>query len=227
MRVKKLFMIIAILMISFTLSATVTARTKNFRLQGAYDAVISVDVTGIAAQQMQGLVGMPFDITEKSVLSSNRGDGREIAKWSMISNVPFLIKIKATSMHNDNLLEGQWNDSNSLNYQMIFDYKLIYENDGSSSAKSSSILLNTGSRYQYPEYNGYPVQIKGSDYRTMFCFDIFDGVPTYDAGAFVGSLDGSIYFKFDDVSSVRVFDDEAIPSGSYKAVVEIILETKE
>lgn len=211
----------------FQLSAAVTTRTKSFRLQGGYDAVVAVDITGIAAQQMQGLVGMPFDITDKSVLSSNRGDGREIAKWSMLSNVPFLVKIDVTSMHNEDLLEGQWNDSNSLNYVMTFDYKLVYDKDGISSTKRSTITIDTGSKSQNPAYDGYPKDIDGSRYKTSFCFDIFDGVSVADAGSFVGSLDGSIYFKFDDDSSVRVFDDTAIPGGNYSATVKITLETNE
>lgn len=228
MKPKRIF-ITSLIIVSalFSINAKVTLRTKSFRLQGGYDEIIDVNVTGIAAQQMQGLVGMPFDIKEKSVLSSNRGDGREIAKWSMISNVPFLIKIDATSMHNETLLEGQWNDENSLNYQMIFSYKLIYEKDNISSAKESLITLNTGSRSQNPEFEGYPEKIDGSNYKSRFCFDIFDGVALADSDTFVGSLDGSIYFKFDDDSSVKVFDDDAIPSGNYVATVKITLETKE
>ena len=225
MKMKRISIALLFFIISLSLSAKVTDRTKSFRLQGGYDAVIDVNVTGIAAQQMQGLTGMPFDIIDKSVLSSNRGDGREIARWSMLSNVPFLVKIEATSMHNESLIEGQWNDDNSLDYQMLLSYKLVYEDGNTTSVKDSDLIIHTGRKSQTPEYAGYP--ISESNYKTLFCFDIFEGVPLIDANTFVGSLDGSIYFKFDDDSSVRVFDNTLIPGGNYTATLKITLETKE
>lgn len=219
---------VSIILIALSLSslfATEKSTTKSFRLQGGYDNTISVQVTGIAALEMQGLVGMPFDIQDKSVLSSNKGNGREIAKWSMLSNTPFYVIVEATSMHNTALLEGQWTDDNSLEYQMVLSYELVYDHDGSSVTKSANLTFDTEKKTQEPSFDSYPVS--DTAFKTSFKYDIFSDLPATDSAKFVGSLDGSIYFKFTDSSSIKVYDDDVIPKGNYTAEVKIILETKE
>lgn len=222
---KRFISIVLIVLSVSSLYATENSTTKSFRLQGGYDNTIAVQVTGIAALEMQGLVGMPFDIQDKSVLSSNKGNGREIAKWSMLSNTPFYVIVEATSMHNTALLEGQWTEDNSLEYEMVLSYELVYDHEGSTVTKSSNLTLNTEKKTQNPTFDSYPVSV--SAYKTSFKYDIFSDLPATDSAKFVGSLDGSIYFKFTDTSSIKVYDDDVIPKGNYSAEVKIILETKE
>lgn len=219
---------ISIILIALSLSSVFGAEesaTKSFRLQGGYDNTIAVQVTGIAALEMQGLVGMPFDIQDKSVLSSNKGNGREIAKWSMLSNTPFYVIVEATSMHNTALLKGQWSEDNSLDYQMVMSYELVYDQDGSTVTKSANLIFDTEKKTQSPSFDSYPVE--NTPYETSFKYDIFSDLPDTDSAKFVGSLDGSIYFKFTDTSSIKVYDDTVIPKGNYSAEVKIVLETKE
>ena len=214
---KKLLTLCLIALIALCdITAVPKDHTKSFRLQGGYGETIAVSVTGIAALEMQGLVGMPFDIQDKSVLSSNKGDGREIAKWSMISNTPFYIIVEATSMHNTALVKGQWNDENSLEYQMVMSYKLVYDDDGDAVTKVANLFFDTDKKTAIPD----SVVTKIDDFTTEFKFDIFND-------KFVGSLDSSIYFKFTDSSTIKVFDDAKIPPGNYSATVTITLETKE
>lgn len=221
---KKLLTLCLIALIALCdITAVPRDHTKSFRLQGGYDETIAVSVTGIAALEMQGLVGMPFDIQDKSVLSSNKGDGREIAKWSMISNTPFYIKVEATSMHNTSLETGQWNDNNSLEYQMVMSYKLVYDDDGAAVTKVANLFFDT----EKNTTNDAGIDAKKSNHKSFFTFDIFKGLPATDKNKFVGSLDGSIYFKFTDSSTLKVFDDALIPPGNYSATVKITLETKE
>lgn len=221
---KKLLTLCLIALIALCdIAAVPRDHTKSFRLQGGYDETIAVSVTGIAALEMQGLVGMPFDIQDKSVLSSNKGDGREIAKWSMISNTPFNIIVKAISMHNISLVEGQWNDDNSLEYQMVMSYKLVYDDDGSAVTKVANLFFDTEKDISIPsDFQGEQV---GNN--SVFKFDIFNDLSISQNDKFVGSLDGSIYFKFTDSSTIKVFDDALIPPGNYSATVTITLETKE
>lgn len=224
----KRFISIILIALSLSLSslfADEKSATKSFRLQGGYDNTIAVQVKGIAALEMQGLVGMPFDIQDKSVLSSNKGNGREIAKWSMLSNTPFYVIVEATSMHNKALLEGQWTEENSLDYQMVMSYELVYDHDGSTVTKSANLIFDTEKKSQSPSFDSFPQST--SAYETTFKYDIFSDLPDTDSNMFVGSLDGSIYFKFTDSSSIKVYDDDVIPKGNYTAVVKITLETKE
>ena len=222
---KKLLTLCLIVLIALCdIAAVPKDHTKSFRLQGGYDETIAVSVTGIAALEMQGLVGMPFDIQDKSVLSSNKGDGREIAKWSMISNTPFYIIVEATSMHNTALVKGQWNDENSLEYQMVMSYKLVYDDDGDAVTKVANLFFDTDKKTAIPD----SVVTKIDDFTTEFKFDIFNDLSiSKETDKFVGSLDGSIYFKFTDSSTIKVFDDAKIPPGNYSATVTITLETKE
>lgn len=220
---KKLLTLCLIALIALCdITAVPKDHTKSFRLQGGYAETIAVSVTGIAALEMQGIVGMPFDIQDKLVLSSNKGDGREIAKWSMISNTPFYIIVKATSMHNKSLVGGQWNADNSLEYQMVISYKLVYDDDGYAVTKVANLFFDTEKKTAIPDSKVTKIDA----FTTEFKFDIFDGLST-DKEKFVGSLDGSIYFKFTDSSTINVFDDTKIPPGNYSATVTITLETKE
>lgn len=221
---KKLLTLCLIALIALCdITAVPKDHTKSFRLQGGYDETIAVSVTGIAALEMQGLVGMPFDIQDKSVLSSNKGDGREIAKWSMISNTPFYIKVEATSMHNTSLVDGQWNDENSLEYQMVMSYKLVYDDDGDAVTKVANLFFDTEKNVT----NDAGVFVSKNHYTSVFKFDIFKDLSiSQDNKLFVGSLDGSIYFKFTDFSTIKVFDDAKIPPGNYSATVTITLETQ-
>ena len=90
---KLLLSIIFSISIVAALSAISNPVTKPFKIQGGSGTVLHISITPTSTQATSFLMGMPFDIEEDLVQYGKMKDGRSIAKWSMVANSDFKIKV--------------------------------------------------------------------------------------------------------------------------------------
>ena len=213
--------------------------SKPLELQAAYGQVAYVSVTPIPAQGQSYIQGMPFNIEESYVLSTitdengkvipGSENGRLIANWSLISNTKVKLKISTTPMKHVS------KNSSELSYYLHFTYLAGYTD-----ASGDEISLNT-------EY--FNVPMKGNDPVTVVRIEAVSGYAnTYEVDPFaevsadfsdeenmsyIGSLDGGIYFQFDEYSTELIYrekgdaDSTSIPAGNYTASVLIEMVSQE
>ena len=63
--------------------------TRRFSLQAGFDSAMDISITPIAAQSQSYIAGMPFSIEDGQVQYQNTSQGREIARWNVLSNTDF------------------------------------------------------------------------------------------------------------------------------------------
>ena len=204
--------------------------SKPLELQAAYGQVAYVSVTPLPSQGQAYIQGMPFNIEESYVLStvydSNKKpiilgseNGRLIANWSMISNSKVKLRITTTPMTHVS------KESDKLNYYLHFTYLMGYS-DGNNNVELDTQYFNI------PMKENDPVSImKTSDSQSVYEVDPFEVIADFTGGgsSYIGSLDGGIYFQFDENSSQAIYnqrgiaDSSNIPAGNYTANVTIEL----
>ena len=214
--------------------------SKPLELQAAYGQVAYVSVTPIPAQGQSYIQGMPFNIEESYVLSTitdengkvipGSENGRLIANWSLISNTKVKLKISVNPMKH---VSG---NSDSLNYYLHFTYLAGYTNAG-----GDEIPLNT-EYFNIPMKDNDPVTVvriddPASRYANIYEVDPFEEVSAdfsdEENMSYIGSLDGGIYFQFDENSTELIYsekgnaDSTSIPAGNYTASVLIEMVSQE
>ena len=188
--------------------------TRRFSLQAGFDSAMDISITPIAAQSQSYIAGMPFSIEDGQVQYQNTSQGREIARWNVLSNTDFNIKISGTKLFPVDETGQMMTTKKGLDYYLVFDYRLGY-------VTASGQYEATGTEEYY--------SANGTEYFT----DLTEGY-TGDVNAFIGGVDGSIFFRFDEASSVRIASDSSndsssedyLPPGDYHAEVTITLEGK-
>ena len=203
--------------------------SKPLELQAAYGQVAYVSVTPLPSQGQAYIQGMPFNIEESYVLSTVKDkdgnlvpgseNGRLIANWSMISNSKVKLRITTTPMTHVS------KESDKLNYYLHFTYLMGYS-DGNNNVELDTQYFNI------PMKENDPVSImKASDSQSVYEVDPFEVITDFTEGgsSYIGSLDGGIYFQFDENSSQAIYnqrgiaDSSNIPAGNYTANVTIEL----
>ena len=211
--------------------------SRSFTIQAGRDTVASLEITPISAQTENYRIGMPFNIEDTQVQSSvngvqNLGSGRTIANWSLISNTNFELTIQAEPLHyTGDQAEGT--DVPPLNYILTFFCNLTLAN-GHQDAIEFSFDLN-GNKCSTNHGEARPVSgesIFPTEYASsasnQFYFDLLNGESTgLEQGAFIGSLDGTVSFKFSDDVRQEELASDTYPAGSYEALVYIRLTEKE
>ena len=214
-------------------SGYVHQMSKPLELQAAYGKVAYVSVTPIPAQGQSYIQGMPFNIEESYVLSTitdengkvipGSENGRLIANWSMISNSKVKLRITTTPMTHVS------KESDKLNYYLHFTYLMGYS-DGNNNVELDTQYFNI------PMKENDPVSIlKASDTQSVYEVDLFEVIADFTEGgsSYIGSLDGGIYFQFDEVSTELIYkekgkaDSTSIPAGNYTASVLIEMVSQE
>ena len=187
--------------------------TKSFQIQGAYGAVTELAITPIPAQSQNYRIGMPFNVEDVQVQSSQKA-GRKIAEWSLISNTKFILKVKATKL----TYNGESATAEPLDYVITFAYRLtdsIGTQHFQYNTESDSATLIGASEV------GLTGQ-KDGDYTII---DILGSVTDeYFNNSYLGILNESIYFKFTQSASAKVSNDELVPPGEYSATVTLLIE---
>ena len=202
---KRIYLLLIIFILTaLQLNAAFQAdQTRAISLQAAAKAVAELYIEPISAQTTSYRFGMPFDIQDISV-SPNAADGRPIAHWSVLSNSNFKIRItKMEKLHHVDKTEAD-----GFDYTLTFTYDLSY-------------FVGTEQR-----------QLKGSESISTFESEkTINMVPTdINPGSYIGSVDGTIYFKF---VSINGNEDEiknsidTAEAGEYQAAVEFTVEAIE
>lgn len=233
--------IMLISMIMMSLAALSAAETnwefsRSFTIQAGRDTVASLEITPISAQTENYRIGMPFNIEDTQVQNSvngvpNLGSGRTIANWSLISNTNFDLTIQAEPLHYTG--DQAEADVPSLNYILTFFCNLTLAN-GHQDAIEFSFDLNGNkcstnhgvARLESGE-SIFPTEYASSA-SNQFYFDLLRGENIgLEQGAFIGSLDGTVSFKFSDDVTQEELASDTYPAGSYEALVYIRLTEKE
>lgn len=222
---KRFIVFISIFVIGiFMLSATVNSKVqRRIVVQGAYDSVMKVVFSQISTQSGSFAVGMPFDIEGRLVQYGETENGREIAKWSIVSNTSFKLKVKAGKL---TYKITDTNDKNSceLNYIIKFTYDFgYYDTNGVFQNLSGYFSIDTGEndgkgRSAYLDSSSGTVKYGNVDGEGYFLIDF---MPTVKGGSIVGSVDGSVYFMFTQESTdlIQETQNNTVPSGDYEAKV--------
>ena len=178
-------------------------RTDGFMIQAAYGPTCKVNIREIPAQSSSYIGGMPFNIEEALVQYGMSDYGRRIANFDIISNVPFTINITANKMIHD----GENQPAEDLHYILTFQYLLGYYENGVINEGNDtihSVISRTG---------------LGTNWNLE---------ATSDPDTFLGTVDGTIYFMFDEESSsfIAGSNDATLPVGNYTAevIIEVISE---
>ena len=228
---KLLLSIIFSISIVAALSAISNPVTKPFKIQGGSGTVLHISITPTSTQATSFLMGMPFDIEEDLVQYGKMKDGRSIAKWSMVANSDFKIKVSAgllTSEEKYQLSEESETLYAELPYIMKFEYSFgYYDQSGNISDLSGSFSLNneTGNgSYVNPE-TGTSTDVTWAPDKS-FVYDILPS--NIDSAGLSGSVDGQIYFMFTENSTYRIKNEgDTVPVGDYYAYVTVTLEANQ
>lgn len=229
---KLIFALILTISVIATLSATISNPiSKPFKIQGGSGTVLHITITPISTQATSFLMGMPFDIEEDLVQYGMMKDGRSIAKWSMVANTGFKIKVNAGLLTSEGkyIPTGETDEVHAeLPYIMKFEYSFgYYDGNGNISNLSGNFSLNneTGS-------GSYVNPKTGSNTSVTWTPDkyfVFDFLPSdIDKKGLSGSVDGQIYFMFTENSTNRIEKQgDTVPVGDYYAYVTVTLEAKQ
>lgn len=200
-------------------AAYVSEMTRHFDLQAGYESASAIHITPIPAQSQSYIAGMPFSI-EDPIVTGESNIGREIATWTLLSNVDFNIVVSPGKydgkMYPIDRTTGEpyKNEDGTytykgLDYTLTFRYQLGY-------VRGDSEYDAPVSLFTYESTNG----------QTVFN-ELTDGYTVNDENNFIGTVNGSIFFKFNDASSARIEDEsDSLPAGDYMAYLTITLEDK-
>ena len=227
---KLLLSIIFSISIVAALSAISNPVTKPFKIQGGSGTVLHISIIPTSTQATSFLMGMPFDIEEDLVQYGKMKDGRSIAKWSMVANSDFKIKVSAgllTSEETYQLSKDSETLYAELPYIMKFEYSFGYYTSGNISNLSGSFTLDneTGNgSYVNPE-TGTSTDVTWAPDKSF----IYDILPSnIDSAGLSGSVDGQIYFMFTENSTYRIKNEgDTVPVGDYYAYVTVTLEANQ
>lgn len=214
MRRKMVLSILAIILILLPLSAVQTqmVTSRPLELQAAYGEVTALSITRIAAQSEMYMIGMPFDIEDNFVQYGATEQGREIAKWSILSNTKFKIQIISASP-----LKHISNEGEELSYILTFDYDMGYVDIAGNRVESDD------HEFWFENGDTPDVSENGEIIDGIFQFSLLN-VDGMAGSSYIGSVEGSIYFMFTEESSEIIkndIDDTDLPVGNYSATVTI------
>ncbi len=204
-----LILLFPLLLSTYLFSAEWTKEiSKPLKLQAGYGSVLSISVEPIPSQTQQYLIGMPFSIEDSAVQSANKGNGRRIAYWQLLSNAEnFTISVTLEPLVSEN-------SDYSLPYILTFEYSLGYY-IGDTINKTETKTFSVSS----PDLIG---EVTKADIGTSTAVtNIISGLGLINKTLFIGGNDGNIYFKFAD--SVKESDIDSAPIGNYYADVKIKL----
>lgn len=220
---KKLALLLILASLALSLVASTTHKDINvykpIQLQAAYGKVSNISVTRIPAQSTEYMTGMPFNIEDKFVQYRETENGREIAKWSILSNTNYKLRIDAEELHHITDVNPEM-----LSYILVFTYQMGYVDAGGNRVEfgNNQFALRNGDN---PTTQNGTIVNDGTGNKFEFYI-----VPTDLAGNdYSGSVEGSIFFMFTEESTNTIEADknvtdpslQILPAGNYTAHVKI------
>ena len=206
--------------------------TRSFTIQAGRSEFSTLVITPISSQTENYRIGMPFNIEDVQVQSTNQTTGRTIAEWSLISNTEFDLLIDAKPMR----YIGSEGSSPDIPYMLTFECNLSLASGGE---ENISFYLDMGEDGEsdscgisYGDTTIDSANALGASSShpgaQSFEFDILSGLSTglADGGSFLGSLNGTIDFKFTKVTAEELAS-SVYPAGQYEAEVIVTLREVE
>ena len=200
---RKIFYMIIIFLFIFSFlfarSNAQSVQTKRLGVQAGVDETLYVSMVPIAAQSQAFIMGMPFSVDDSLVMYDYTRNGRQIATWSLLTNTNFEISVDADVLKHVGSDEAGENEVVSLPYFLCFEYALSYFPVNSTapiSHQDAFVIRSEGSdSISTPAaYNGYKIyESYNGEVSDANTFSILQGA---DYTSFIGTLEGSIYFKF-------------------------------
>ena len=226
--------VLLILLLSFSLFSSADSIhefTRSFTIQAGRSEFSTLVITPISSQTENYRIGMPFNIEDVQVQSTNQTTGRTIAEWSLISNTEFDILIDAKPMK----YIGSEGSSPDIPYMLTFDCDLSLASGGQENISFYFDMGEAGESDNCGISHG-DTQIDAAKAldeskhpgAKSFEFDILSGLSSglADGGAFLGSLNGTIDFKFTRITSEELASSD-YPAGQYEAEVIVTLREVE
>lgn len=223
---KFIVFILIINLIAFCIFGATQVQTKRLSIQGGIDTTLFVNVVPLAAQTQSYIMGMPFSVDDALVAYDYGLEGRQIATWSILTNVPFTVSVNAGP------LTHTTDQKYRLPYYLCFEYSLSYygiDAANPSSINSIFVIKSTDNNDTveempdaYSKYGTYKEIIHTNNEKITL-------IPSADYSShLVGSLDGMIYFKFaQNTMSQSSRGDGLLDSalgGDYVAQVTVTVE---
>lgn len=210
---------------SFCIFGAKQVQTKRLSIQGGIDTTLFVNVVPLAAQTQSYIMGMPFSVDDALVAYDYGLEGRQIATWSILTNVPFTVSVKA-----DDLKHTTEKESLPLPYYLCFNYSLsYYEIDAANPSSINSIFVIKSTGNNDAEMPDAYLKYGTSEKIIYTNNEEITLIPSADYSShLVGSLDGIIYFKFAKNTLSESEEGEGLldsaPGGDYVAEVTVMVE---
>ena len=193
--------------------------TKPFTIQAGYEEAALINVTPIAAQSQTYLAGMPFDIESSQVWYGETEYGREIALWDLLSNTSFDLVVIANPLRAVDDNDQVKQDSVPLNYTLSLQYVIGYTTaTGDEASVEGIISCSSSAENSTTVFDNIAIEY-GQNSNGNFNY--------------IGGVDGSIFFMFDESSTQLIKNNlgnsnsTEVPAGRYQATVTLKLEATE
>ena len=203
-----------------------SVQSKRISVQGGVGTSLFIDVSPIASQSQAYIMGMPFNVDDTLVSYAYNRNGRQVASWSLLTNVPFSIKVDASDLAH--------NSGYTLPYYLCFVYSLSYYaiDAANPTARERAFVIRSEGNTDKSNPPAYSNILSSEEYYSIYdsgvTFKLISDV-SYES-RFVGTLDGLIYFKFgsatQQTTSSGVTLLEGAPGGDYSAIVTVTVEAE-
>lgn len=218
-----IILVLLVLLVSSVLFGVANSvQSKRIGVQAGVGTTLFVNVSPIASQSQAYIMGMPFNVDDTLVSYGYNRNGRQVASWSLLTNVPFKIKVKA-----DDLKHGT---GYTLPYYLCFVYSLSYYavDAANPTARERAFVIRSEGNKDTAIPPAYSNVLSAEEYYSIYnsedSFNLISDV-SYES-RFVGTLDGLIYFKFGSATpGVQGLLNKA-PGGDYSALVTVTVEAE-
>lgn len=223
-----IILILLVLLVSSVLfGVAVSVQSKRIGVQAGVGTTLFVNVSPIASQSQAYIMGMPFNVDDTLVSYGYNRNGRQVASWSLLTNVPFKIKVDAADLKHVT-------EDDTLPYYLCFVYSLSYYaiDAANPTARERAFVIKSQGNTDTDTPPAYSNVLSAEDYYSIYNsgapFNLISDV-SYES-RFVGTLDGLIYFKFgsatQQTTSSGVTLLEGAPGGDYSAIVTVTVEAE-
>lgn len=203
-----------------------SVQSKRIGVQAGVGTTLFVNVSPIASQSQAYIMGMPFNVDDTLVSYGYNRNGRQVASWSLLTNVPFSIKVEAADLKHGT--------EYTLPYYLCFVYSLSYYavDAANPTARERAFVIKSEGNTDTATPPAYSNVLSDEEYYSIHnsgvSFNLISDV-SYES-RFVGTLDGLIYFKFGSATQSSSSGGQGLldkaPGGEYSALVTVTVEAE-
>lgn len=222
-----IILVLLVLLVSSVLFGDANSvQSKRIGVQAGVGTTLFVNVSPIASQSQAYIMGMPFNVDDTLVSYGYNRNGRQVASWSLLTNVPFKIKVKAADLEHGT--------GYTLPYYLCFVYSLSYYavDAANPTARERAFVIRSEGNTDTAIPPAYSNVLSAEEYYSIYnsedSFNLISDV-SYES-RFVGTLDGLIYFKFGSATQSISSGGQGLldkaPGGDYSALVTVTVEAE-